>query len=165
MLVLALLAATALLLGLAVGVIGEEYEQATPVALGAPYLVTVAFIGLDLLVLAALATFLAIVASTPSFVLIGTFGFMLVARSFAAIVALLTRESWVVEDAETYRSGLGVLGYLLPDLGALDVRMLALYDQWQFLPADWPWLVSSSLAYAGGFLTLAVWALQRKRFV
>lgn len=165
MLVLALLAAVALLLGLAVGMIGKEYEQSTPIALGAPYLITVAFIGLDLLVLSALAAFLAMVASTPSFVLIGTFGFMLVARSFAAIVALLTRESWVVENAETYRSGLGVLGYLLPDLGALDVRMLALYGQWQFLPADWPWLLSSSLAYAGGFLALAVWALQRKRFV
>jgi len=167
MLVFALLTVVALLLGLVVGLIGKEYEQTTPIALGAPYLITVAFIGLDLLVLAALATFLAIVASasTPSFVLIGTFGFMLVARSFAAIVALLTRESWVVEDAETYRSGLGVLGYLLPDLGALDVRMIALYGQWQFLPADWPWLVLASLTYASGFLALAVWALQRKRFV
>lgn len=164
-LVLGLLVAAALLLGLIVGMIGEEYAQSTPIALGAPYLITVAFVGLDLLVLAALAAFLAIVASTPSFVLIGTFGFMLVARSFAAIVALLARESWVVEDAETYRSGLGVLGYLLPDLGALDVRMLTLYGQWQFLPADWPWLVLASLTYAGGFLALAVWALQRKRFV
>ncbi|MOA57284.1 hypothetical protein D3C78_1814340 [compost metagenome] len=53
----------------------------------------------------------------------------------------------------------------MPDLGALDVRMVALYGKLEFLPSDWPWLVSSSLAYAGGFLTLAVWALQRKRFV
>ncbi len=164
-LMLGLLAAAALLLGLTVSMIGKGYAQATPAALGTPYLITVAFIGLDLLVLTALATFLAIVASTPSFVLIGTFGFMLMARSFAAIVALLTRDATVVGDAETYRSGIGLLSYLLPDLGALDVRMLALYGQWQFLPADWPWLVFSSLSYAGGFLALAVWALQRKRFV
>jgi hypothetical protein len=117
-----------------------------------------------LLVLTALAAFLAIVASTPSFVLIGTYGFMLVARSFAAIVALLTRDATVVGDAESYRAGVGLLGYLLPDLSALDLRMLALYGKWEFLPADWPWLLLGSLAYAGAFLALAVWALDRKRF-
>jgi hypothetical protein len=56
------------------------------------------------------------------------------------------------------------LGYLLPDLGALDVRMLALYGKPEFLPADWPWLVLSSLGYTLALLALAVWALQRKRF-
>ncbi len=161
----ALLLAMALVLGVAVRLIGEGYAQATPVALGLPYLINIAFVGLDLLVLTALAAFLAIVASTPSFVLIGTFGFMLVARSFAAIVALLTRDTTVVGDAETYRSGIGLLGYLLPDLGALDVRMVALYGKLEFLPADWPWLVLGNLVYAGAFLALAAWALQRKRFV
>lgn len=160
-----LLLAMALALALTVWLIGREYAQGTPVALDHHYAVTVAFVGLDLLVLSALAAFLAIVASTPSFVLIGTFGFMLVARSFAAIVALLTRDSTVVGDAETYRSGIGLLGYLLPDLGALDVRMVALYGKLEFLPADWPWQVLSSLTYAGAFLALAAWALQRKRFV
>jgi hypothetical protein len=105
-----------------------------------------------------------VVASTPSFVLIGTFGFMLVARSFAAIIALLTRDAWLVSDAESYRAGVGALGYLLPDLGALDVRIVALYGQLDLLPADWPWLLLSTLAYAIGLLGLAVWALQRKRF-
>ena len=56
------------------------------------------------------------------------------------------------------------LGYLLPDLGALDIRMLALYGKPEFLPADWLWLLLSSLAYAIALLALAVWALQRKRF-
>ncbi len=160
-----LLLAMALALVLAVKLIGEGYEQATPVSMGLPYAVSIAFASLDLLVLTGLAVFLAIVASTPSFVLIGTFGFMMVARSFAAIVALLTRDSTVVGDAETYRSGIGLLGYLLPDLGALDVRMVALYGKLEFLPADWPWLVLGSMAYAGAFLALAAWALQRKRFV
>lgn len=160
-----LLLTMAMALGLTVWWIGREYAQGTPVELGQHYVLTVAFVGVDLLVLTALAAFLAIVASTPSFVLIGTFGFMLVARSFAAIVALLTHDSTLVADAETYRSGVGLLGYLLPDLGALDVRMVALYGKLEFLPADWPWLVLGSLAYAGAFLALAAWALQRKRFV
>lgn len=158
------LIAMAVALGLLVAWIGEDYAQATGVSLGWPYIVTVALIGLDLLVLTALATFLAMVASTPSFVLIGTLGFMLMARSFAAIIELLTRETWVVEGAESYRAGVGVLGYLLPDLGALDIRMTALYGRMEFLPSDLGVLVISCLAYAFAFLWLAVWVLQRKRF-
>ncbi|KGK84793.1 hypothetical protein DP64_03785 [Stutzerimonas degradans] len=159
---LLLLLATAL--ALLVWFIGRGYAQATPVALGLHYLVTIAFICADLLLLAAVASLLAVIASTPSFVLIGTFGFMLVARSFGTIVELLTRNTTVVSDAESYRSGIGLLGYLLPDLGALDVRMVALYGRMELLPADWPWLLLSCLTYTVGLLGLAVWALQRKRF-
>jgi ABC-type transport system involved in multi-copper enzyme maturation permease subunit len=163
-LTLGLLLALALVLALLVGLVGQGYAQGTPVALDQHYLVTIGFIGVDLLLLTALACLLAVVASTPSFVLIGTFGFMLVARSFAAIVELLSRDASVVGDAESYRTGVGLLGYLLPDLGALDVRMVALYGKMEFLPADWPWLLLSSLAYIVALLALAVWALQRKRF-
>lgn len=153
------------LLAALVNFIGQDYAQGTPVALGLPYLTVLGFIFLDLLVLSTLAAFLAIVASTPSFVLIGTFGFMLVARSFSAIIELLTRNAFVVGDAQSYRSGIGTLGYLVPDLGALDLRMIALYGKMEFLPSDWPWLLLCSLSYAGGLLALAVWALNRKRFV
>ncbi|WP_341829416.1 ABC transporter permease subunit, partial [Stutzerimonas stutzeri] len=151
-------------LALLAWLIGQGYAQATPVALGNHYLVTIGFIGLDLLVLTAVATLLAVVASTPSFVLIGTFGFMLVARSFGAIIELLTRNTGVVSDADGYRSGIGILSYLLPDLGALDVRMVALYGKLELLPADWPWLMLSSVTYMLGLLALAVWSLNRKRF-
>lgn len=140
------------------------YSQATPVAMGQHYLIVLAFMSVDLLVLTSLATMLAVVASTPSFVLVGTFGFMLVARSYGAIVELLSNNTGVVDNAEGYRSSLGVLAYFLPDLGALDVRMIALYGRIEFLPTDWPWLLLSNLAYAFALLAMAVWALQRKRF-
>ncbi|MDH1540041.1 ABC transporter permease [Stutzerimonas stutzeri] len=164
LLTLGLLLVLAAALALLVWFIGKGYAQATPVALGSHYLITISFIGVDLLLLAAVATLLAVVASTPSFVLIGTFGFMLVARSFGAIIELLTYNTGAVSDTESYRSGLGLLGYLLPDLGALDVRMVALYGKLELLPADWPWLVLSCLVYTVGLLALAVWALNRKRF-
>lgn len=144
--------------------IGQGYAQSTPVSLGLHFLVTVGFIGLELMLLTAVATLLAVVASTPSFVLIGTFGFMLVARSFSAIVELLTRNATVVTDSESYRSGIGALSYLLPDLGALDVRIITLYGRMELLPADWPWLVLSNLIYTVGLLAVAICALQRKRF-
>ncbi|MBK3845175.1 ABC transporter permease subunit [Stutzerimonas xanthomarina] len=163
-LTLGLLVVLAVALALLVWLIGHGYAQSTPVALDVHYCVTILFVGLDLLLLTAVATLLAVVASTPSFVLIGTFGFMLVARSFGAIVELLTRNAMLVGDGETYRSGVALLSYLLPDLGALDVRMITLYGRMELLPADWPWLVLSSLTYTTGLLAVAVWALQRKRF-
>lgn len=164
LLTLGLLVMLAGALALLVWLIGQGYAQSTPVELGIHFLVTIGFIGLDLLLLTAVATLLAVVASTPSFVLIGTFGFMLVARSFGAIVELLTRNAMVVAEGETYRSGISLLSYLLPDLGALDVRMITLYGRMELLPTDWPWLVLSSLTYTAGLLAAAVWALQRKRF-
>lgn len=160
-----LLLVLAVALALLVWFIGQDYAQGTPVALDHHYLITIAFIGVDLLLLTAVACLLAVVASTPSFVLIGTFGFMLVARSFGAIIELLTYNAGVVNDAASYRSRLDLLGYLLPDLGALDVRMVALYGKMELLPTDWTWLLLSNLTYTTGLLALAVWALQRKRFV
>lgn len=159
-----LLIVTALALALTVRLVTQGYEQSTPVALGMPFGVTILFVALDILVLTALATLLAVTASTSSFVLVGTLGFMLVARSFAAIVELLTRNQYVVNDAETYRQGMGLLSYLLPDLGALDVRMITLYGRMELLPANWPWSVLSCLSYAAAMLALAILALNRKRF-
>lgn len=163
LLALALLLAMVLLLGLIVWWVGKGYVQATPVQLDWRYGLVIGFLALDIFLLAAVACLLAVVASTPSFVLIVTFGFMLVARSYAAIIALLTRDAWLVSDAESYRAGVGILGYLLPDLGGLDVREIALYGQIGLLPADWPLLLLSNLAYALGLLGLAVWVIQRKR--
>ena len=158
-----LLVILAILLAGLVAWIGHGYAQATPPALGLPYVVTIAFIALDLVAGLALGSLLAVVASTPAFVLIGTLGFMLMARSFSAIVALLERDSTLVSHAETYQSSLGMLGLLLPDLGALDVRMVALYGHWSLLPANWAQSALATLAYAAALLGLAVWALNRKR--
>lgn len=144
--------------------VGQAYAQATPVALGLPYSITIGFIILDVWVILALGTLLAVVASTPSFVLIGALGFMLVARSFSTIVALLQRESWLVDNAETYSGSLNLLSYVLPDLAALDVRMIALYGQMDLLPAQWAWHVGSAFAYCATLIALAAWALARKRF-
>lgn len=159
-----LLVALAIVLAGFVVWLGQGYEQATPVALGSLYWVTITFIFIDLCVVLALGVLLAVVASTPSFVLIGALGFMLIARTYSAIVSLLQRDGWLVSDADTYSGSLGLLGYFLPDLGALDVRMIVLYGRVEFLPDNWPWLVASCLAYILAFLALAVWALNRKRF-
>lgn len=163
-LVLGLLASLAILLAVATDWIGQGVSQSRLPALGLPYLVTIVFVALDLLVVLAIGTLLSVLATTPSFVLIGTLGFMLVARSFSAIVALLTRDSTLVGHTEAYQSSLSIIGYLLPDLAALDVRMIALYGEWSFLPSDWALRVVATLAYTAALFAMAVWALNRKRF-
>ncbi|UUY08519.1 hypothetical protein LRS11_00270 [Pseudomonas sp. J452] len=161
---LLLLLVLAVVLAVLVELAGNFYPQATPVVLGGGYVAVFIFMALDFFVLTAVAVLVAMVASTPSFVMIGTFGFMLVARSYASIIDLLTRDAGLVVNAEGYRAGLGVLGYLLPDLGALDIRMLALYGKSEFLPLDWPWLILSNFGYALALLGLAIWVFERKRF-
>lgn len=159
----ALLVALGASLSALVAWLAAGYDQATPVALGWPYWLTLCFVLVDLFVILAMGALLAVVAVTPSFVLIGTLGFMLVARSFSTIVQMLQRQTWLVQDAETYSSSLGVLGYLLPDLAALDVRMIALYGQMNLLPTQWPWHLAGALAYGVALVGLAVWALKRRR--
>jgi Cu-processing system permease protein len=159
-----LLCLMALALGGVVWWVGLGYDQATHVSLGRHYALVIFFIGVDLLVLSAMASMLAVMASTPSFVLIGTLGFMLVARSFASIIELLTRDAWVVGGGDEYRQGISVLSYMLPDLGALDIRMVALYSRMEFLPGDWFLLLMSNLAYVLALVFLGVWHLWRKKF-
>jgi len=143
-----------------------DYQQASPVALGSFYWLTFAFIGLDFLILASVALLLAVVASTPSFVLLGTFGFMFIARSFMAIINLLNEGGGiaVIVDEDSYSSSLSVLSYFLPDLGALDVRNIALYGYIEFLPQNWLLLVLMSFIYIFVFLSLANYSLAIKRF-
>lgn len=161
---LGLLVVLAAVLAALVAWIGQSGKQATLPALGLPYLLTMALTALDLAVVLAIGTLLGVLASTPGFVLLGALGFMLVARSYAGIVALLQYDTSLVPHAGTYQSSLGLLGYLLPDLGALDVRMIALYGSFEFLPPDWGWRVAAALVYAVALLALSVWVLDRRHF-
>lgn len=167
LLVLALLVAMGGLVGALVLYAGKAYAQATSVSLSLPYLITLAFIAVDLVLVLAIATVLAVSATTPSFVLIGTLGFVLIARTYQPIIQLLQDADYLVEkiaDPKLYKESLNVLNFLLPDLGTLDVRMIALYDRMTFLPGHWPWLVGAALAYSVALLCLAVWRLNSRQF-
>lgn len=163
-LLLALLAVLATAVVALVAWIASGYHQAMHPALDGRLLLVLSFVALDFLIVLAIGTLLGVLARTSSFVLLGTLGLMLVARSYSSIVELLTRDNTLVGDADIYQSSLSLLGYLIPDLAALDVRMVSLYGQVQFLPDDWPLRVISTLAYAAALFALAVWTLNRKKF-
>lgn len=151
------------LLGL-VKFVGVDYVQSTPVDLGWGYFLVVSFVALDLFVSVAVACFFGVAASTPSFVFIGTFGFVLVARSYSSIINLISRDSGVVMNSAAYGDGLVMFKYFFPDLGSLDIREVALYARMEFFPTDWLLMVLSNLAYALGIVLLAVVVVVRRRF-
>lgn len=153
-----------LALWLAVHFISKGYAQASPPNLGVPFVITLLFVALDLTVAVAVGTLISIAAASASFVLVGTLGFLLCARSFSPIIDLLSRDHTLVLHSETYQSSLHLLGYVLPDLARLDVRLISLYNMMVFLPADWPVLVLTTAAYALALFSLAAWLLNRRRF-
>ncbi len=156
-----------LILAIVTKFISNGYDQSTPVALGLPYLIVLSFIIVDTLIITSISTLLAVSASTYSFVLVGTIGFTLIARSYTPIIQLLRNNPYAVSsfaDPHLYQDSLGLLSFLLPDLGRLDIRMIALYDRMEFMPIDWPYLLIATLVYAIALLGLATWLLNKREF-
>lgn len=163
-LMLVLLALMAALLALVVQWIALGYEQSTPVAFGLKYCVVMLFVALDVLVVVSLAVLLSVYAASSGFILLGCIGLVLVGRSYSSVIDMLSSNSSLVGNADAYQSGLGVLGYLLPNLGWLDIRGVALYGRWELLPVDWLGGFLGVSMYAVALFCVAVFGLQRKRF-
>lgn len=147
--------------------VGSGYQQGTPPDLGIPYLITLSLVGLDMLVILAIATLLSVLASSYLFVILGTIGFTLIARSYMPIVQLLQDSGYLVEkiaDPQLYQGSLSLLAFFLPDLGSLDVRMISLYGKMNFLPDNIGLLVATASTYVVAFIALAIWRLNRREF-
>jgi ABC-type transport system involved in multi-copper enzyme maturation permease subunit len=164
---LALLLLLALALAAIVHYVSQSYGQATLVSLGAPYWVTLGFIIVDLAVGLSITALLAVTTTTPSFVLIGAVGFILIARSYMPIIQLLQGAEYLVDkfaNPKIYGDSLHMLNLFLPDLGTLDVRMIALYNKIEFLPGHWLELVCSAILYSAALILLAVWRINKRSF-
>lgn len=154
----------ALLLQVSILVIDQGYVQSRPVSLGLNYWVTILLMAVDLSVVCVVATLFAVIAKTPGFVLIGTLGFTLVARSFSSILALLGGDRIVVEDPAQYQESLSLVSLLLPDLGVLDVRAIALYDEFSFISLNLGWALLTIFFYVVVILGLTLWIFNKRRF-
>lgn len=150
-----------LLLG-SVAFISTGYDQSTQVSLGGNYWVVILVNLIDVLVISAVAALLGVVAKSPGFVLIGTVGFTVVARSYGSILQLLSGDMLVVDDPEKYQGGLRLLTFAVPDLGALDIRQIALYNDLGLLPSGLIHSVIASIIYAVAILSLASYLFKIK---
>lgn len=165
--VLVTLGLTALLFIVLAGIVdlsGQDYDQVTKVSLGVPYLVTFFFLILDFAVVTAFAVMLSTISTIPNLVFLAGFGFMIAARSASTIIQLLERENQLVKGAHWYHQGLQGMQWAMPDLAALDVRPIALYNKMELLPQA-PWaLVVMALAYVAVLLTVACLRFERRQF-
>jgi ABC-type transport system involved in multi-copper enzyme maturation permease subunit len=152
------------LLALVVAWTGKAYPQSTAVGLGWPYLVNNFLIWMDVAVVGAFGLVLAAVATTPNFVLLGGLGFMVISRSASTIVHLLTLERDLVRGAELYQQGLQWVQWLIPDLAALDVRPIVLYDKMELLTASPIALLAMPLGYVVALLILACARFAKRQF-
>lgn len=158
------LAVMAGLLWLVVYFVNKGYSQASPVDLSWKYTVVLAGIFIEILVVIAVAQFFSVVSLNYTFVVVGVLGFTLIGRSYMSVVSLISLDGSVVGGSESYSVGVGVLRYMIPDLGGLDFREIALYDQWGLLSEDWMLTVVASIVYALAFFALGVITLKYKRF-
>lgn len=152
-----------LLLSGVVSVVGEGYAQRTPPNLAWAYWLSMSFFLLDCFVVVCFSCFLAVSASTSSFVLIGSLGFVMIARGWSSIVDLLESQGGLVVGQEGYAVGLRGVGYLFPDLGSLDIRGVSLYGSWEFFPGNWHSLIVAHICYGFAFLALGIYFLKVKR--
>ena len=140
------------------------YVQASPINLGAAYLLTLAYILLDMAVVAAFGIMVSAISTTPFLPLALGLAFAIAARSLGpALDFLLSGSSTAKELQGAFLPVLHTIRWLLPDLSRLDIRPATLYGQW---PSD-AYLSGSTimaLAYIGIMLSLAVWAFSRRQF-
>lgn len=155
------------LLTLLIHYVSGSYAQTSPPNNGLLLLLTFGFMLLDFFIIMLFTLLMIMVSKSTSFHLIVALGFVIIARTFGPIIELLSRQDqvlWSPATDERYQNALSILYFALPDLSALDIRMVALYDKLQFLGAGWVNTLASSIAYSLALLGIALWLFNRKQF-
>lgn len=138
-----------------VGFVSAGYEQNTSVSLDGKYWVVIIAGLVDILAVSTFAALFAVVAKSPGFVLIGTLGVTVIARSYSYILQLLNADMLAVDNPESYQGGLSLVSFVIPDLGVLDFRQIALYSNWSFLPPGLLNVVLAPILFSIAVLCLA----------
>lgn len=159
---LSLLVVGAIVISTLVSIISTSYDQSRAVSLGLEYWFVLSFFALDIFVISSVACLLSVVARTPGFVLIGTVGFAVVARSYGDIIKLLGGDMLVVAGQDRYESMLGLISLMIPDLGSLDIRYIALYDDFSSLTSSSFLNLVPICVFAIAVLSLSIWLFNRR---
>ncbi|MFC4160923.1 ABC transporter permease subunit [Chitinimonas lacunae] len=164
---LLLLAAAAILAGaiyLMVYLSGLEYQQQFGISFGLSYLLVWLGVMLDVLTICAFALLMTSFATTPLIPIAASLIFMLVARSYGAVMAVMSNPASETADmASDFLPLLKTIAYVVPDLGALDFRSLILYGE----PLVWSnasLFLGQSVLYACLALVISSVIFSRREF-
>ncbi len=167
--VIALAAVAVILLGLMLTgsayLAGREYLQASPIDLGWGLWLTLLFILIDVAVVGAVTMLVATFSSTPLLPLALGAGFAVAARSLGTTIAYLKdKDSGAAEWSATLGPVVDAVQWLVPDLGRLDIRSMALYSQMPPMEAlVWP--AAMCIAYIIATMTIATLLFRRRQFM
>lgn len=153
-----------LCLRVAVHISGPNYVQGFPVGLGLPYWTTLLGIVIDVAVVAAFSSAIAIVSTVPVMPLAMGAAFAVAGKALGASVDYITRGAdGDVAFAATQGQYLDVVRWLIPDLSRLDWRDWALYGA---VPTNesLAWAVLMAASYVVVAVGLAVYFLQKREF-
>ncbi|MBK7766993.1 MAG: hypothetical protein IPI44_13205 [Sulfuritalea sp.] len=149
---------------LAVLLASPRYEQEFPVDLGLPFLVALAGIVLDVAVVSAVASAIAMISTVPVLPLALGAAFAISGKALGASVDYLSSGA----DGDTALVGklgpwVDTVRWLIPDLSRLDWRQWSLYGATPSAE-HMTWAVIMALSYAAIAVGLGVRALQQREF-
>lgn len=154
----------ALLLWLAVMIVGGAYEQEFRVDLGLPFWAAVSGIWLDAMVVASFAVLVSTVSTVSLLPLAAGFAFAIAGRAFGPLVDYIERGASGQEELVTaYRPMLEIAQWVIPDLSRLDWRVWPMYG----MPPDFSGIALAAvmaLFYSAAMLSLSIWLFARREF-
>ncbi|WP_179958392.1 ABC transporter permease subunit [Chitinimonas arctica] len=161
-----LLLASTLLMALALYLLttfgSGSYQQGFSIRFGLEFVSVMAGQLLDAMVIAAFCMLIASFSVTALLPLVAGLAFTMVARSYGSVLALVKDPAGGFADmAEHYLPLLRAIGYLLPDLGGLDLRDWVLY---QVVPIDAGVAFAQSGAYLAVLLAASLLIFNRREF-
>lgn len=142
----------------------QGYQQSTPVHLGMGFVLTMALVMLDLIVVSAFGIFVASFSVTPFLPFFLGLAFALSARMLGPVMSYLSAGKYGAEElAPVYMPLLNVFNWALPDLSRLDIRNIVLYGT---APAESVVILAvlHAAAYATFLLGLAFFVFRRREF-
>lgn len=141
------------------------YQQALPVAVGWPLVVTLLLLWLSIAVVAAFTLCIAAVATTPLLPFALGAGFAIACQAIGPVLAYLARGAdGDIKLAARFEPIMAVIKWLIPDLGRLDVRAWPLYGEMPSVELM-TGATAMAVAFIGLMLLVAVRAFARREFL
>lgn len=141
---------------------GIGYTPTTRLTLGLPYLLTLAYIVLDIWLITAFAVLVCMLSTTSIMPLFAGAIFAICARSLGGIISYLKSGEAAGLHTANFKA-IDIIASIIPDLSRLDIRDICLYQSHintnQLFTS-----ATMAISYTALLLTLAAWRLNTREF-
>lgn len=142
-----------------------NYQQSTPINTGGLYLLTLAAIFMDVVVVVTFSVLITTLTNSANLVFLASLGFMVCARSIGAVLRILDTDKAFVTGGAGIQTALNYARYFIPDLGMLDIRAVALYNTLGVINYPLIPLFLMPFLYCSTLMGLAAWLFSRRKLL